>query len=262
VAQETGPTYPIESVDRALTLLLAFETTDSMSITEAGKLLGVSRSTAYRLLSLLAYRGFVRQDERTKAFTGGPALLRVGLAAVNRSDLRTSLRPLLELVVARTDETAHLVVLQQRDAFFLDCVEGSKMIRATPRVGTSLPAHVTAAGKVLLAGLPEARLEDILSSSLPAVTRRSTVSSDSLIRELAQVRKQGWALNDGESEVGLRAVAVPIDAALTGDGIESAITVAGPSERFDDKQVEEFVDVLFACRRQFAEDLGFPAEVA
>jgi DNA-binding IclR family transcriptional regulator len=142
-----APAYPIESVDRALTVILAFERTESLTISEIDRLLGVSRSTAYRLLTLLEHRGFVQQDKRSKAFHSGPALLRVGLAAARRSDIRAVLRPLLELVVAEVDETAHIVVLQNTDAFFMDCVEGSKVVRATPRVGTVLPAHLTSSGR-------------------------------------------------------------------------------------------------------------------
>jgi len=156
---DSGPAYPIESVDRALSLILAFEDSESITVTEASKFLGVSRSTAFRLLNVLEFREFVRQDPRTKIFHTGPALLRVGLSAVQRSDIRTTIRPLLEEIVKQVDETGHLVVLQAGDAFYIDCVEGSKTLRATPRIGTVLPAHVSAAGKVLLANLSEARLD-------------------------------------------------------------------------------------------------------
>src|SRR4051812_44584889 len=101
-----GPAYPIESVDRALAVILAFEEDETLTITEIGRRLGVSRSTAYRLLNVLEYRGFVRQDLRTKAFHGGPSLLRVGLAAAKRLDIRARYRPLLEEVVARVGETS------------------------------------------------------------------------------------------------------------------------------------------------------------
>jgi IclR family acetate operon transcriptional repressor len=239
-----GPAYPIESVDRALSLILAFEEADAITVTEAGKFLGVSRSTAYRLLTVLEHREFVRQDKRTKEFHGGPALLRVGLAAVQRSDIRMTLRPLLEEVVHAVDETAHLVVLQGEDAFYIDCVEGSKMVRATPRSGTSLPAHVSAAGKVLLAQLPPARLDEMLTGDLAAVTKRSKTSLASIKRELDTVRAQGFALNDEESELGLRAVAAPIDATVTGTGVDAAITVAGPSQRLTDDRLQEIADEM------------------
>lgn len=243
---ESGPAYPIESVDRALSLILAFEDSESISVTEASKFLDVSRSTAFRLLNVLEYREFVRQDPRTKIFHSGPALLRVGLSAVRRSEIRTALRSTLEEVVAAVDETAHLVVLQRSDAFYLDCVEGSKILRATPRVGTVLPAHVSAAGKVLLANLPEQRLDDLLTGELEAVTKRSKTSATAIRRELTKVRKRGWALNDGESEDGLRAVAVLISAEDNGAGVDAAITVAGPTRRLTDNRVEAIARTMLA----------------
>jgi DNA-binding IclR family transcriptional regulator len=244
VSDTDGPAYPIESVDRALTVILAFEAADTLTISEIGRRLGVSRSTAYRLLSVLEHRGFVRQDPRTKAFSAGPALLRVGLAAAGRSDIRAALHPLLERIVARVGETSHLVVLDRGDAFYIDCVESAQMIRATSRVGTTLPAHVAAAGKVLLANLPAAQLDDLLSQPLTGMTRRSKTSVASIRRELKQVGSRGWALNDGESEVGLRAVSVLVPAERTGVGIDAAITVAGPADRMDEKRIAEIADVL------------------
>ncbi|WCB91791.1 HTH-type transcriptional regulator XynR [Baekduia alba] len=239
-----GPAYPIDSVDRALSLILAFEDRESITITEAGKFLGVSRSTAFRLLNVLEHREFVRQDPRTKVFHSGPALLRVGLSAVQRSDIRTALRSTLEEIVREVGETAHLVVLQRNDAFYIDCVEGSSMVRATPRVGTVLPAHVSAAGKVLLANLPPARLDDLLANELVGVTKRSKTSAAGVRRELAKVRKRGWALNDGESEEGLRAVAVLISAEDNGTGVDAAITLAGPAQRLTDERIETVAETM------------------
>jgi len=243
-AQDKAP-YPIESVDRALSLLLAFEETDTLGIAEASRRLGVSRSTAYRLLSMLEFKGFLRQDPRTKAYSGGPALLRVGLAAVRGMDLREHLRPLLISIAKEVDETSHLVILQRADAFFLDCVEGSRTIRAAARTGTSLPAHCTAGGKVLLAHLPDDRLEAVMAGTkLAALTKRSLTSAKKLERELRQIRAQGYARNDGESETGLRAVAVRVDQARDNAGIDAAITVSGPADRLDDDRLAEVVDVL------------------
>lgn len=236
------PGYPIESVDRALALLLAFEEIDMISVSEASDHLGVSRSTAYRVLSMLQYRGFVRQDARAKAYVAGPSLLRVGLAAVKQLDVRAVVRPLLEKIVERVEETAHLVILQRADAFFLDCVEGPKAIRAAPRTGTSLPAHCTASGKILLAELPRHRLDALLSETrLPALTQHSLTSVAKLRKELAEVREQGYAMNDEESEVGLRAIAMRISHPNVRLSVEAAVTIAGPLTRMADRPVEEFL---------------------
>jgi IclR family acetate operon transcriptional repressor len=239
-----GARYPIESVDRALSVILAFEESESLTIAEIARRLGVSRSTAYRLLSVLEHRGFVRQDPRTKRFHGGMALLRVGLAAARRSDIRATLRPTLEAIVTEVNETGHIVVLDGADAFFLDCVESSKTIRAASRVGTSLPAHVTASGKVLLAHLPAAERDRLIGRKLVAATPQSQTSVAALRRELETIRTRGWATNDGESEPGLRAVAVFVDNIATQTGIDAAITVAGPADRIHHADLERIAQLL------------------
>ena len=233
------PGYPIESVDRALSLLLIFETTDMISVSEAGQVLGVSRSTAYRLLNMLQYRGFVRQDARTKAYMAGPALLRVGLAAVQQLDVRAAVRTLLERVVEKVDETAHCVCLQRADTFFLDCHEGTKMVRAAPRVGTSLPAHCTSGGKVLLAALPRYRLDAIFPDGrLRTLTKHSIASMPKLLKELDQIREQGYAIDDEESELGQRAVSVRVDHPHVRLSVDAAITISGPKDRMTDELIQ------------------------
>jgi IclR family acetate operon transcriptional repressor len=246
-----GPAYPIESVDRALSVILAFEQSEMLTIAEIGRMLDVSRSTAYRLLSVLHHRGFVRQDPRTRAFHAGTALLRVGLSAAGRSDVRATLRPLLEDIVARTGETAHLVLLDDVEASFVDCVESPRMVRATSRVGTTLPAQATAGGKVLLAGLPPAELDDYLATSLVGVTPRTKTSAAVVRAELINVAERGWALNDGESEAGLRAVAVLVSPTQTHAVVQAAVTVAGPSQRMDEGRIEQIASLLVETVARF-----------
>jgi IclR family transcriptional regulator, acetate operon repressor len=246
MAQEgSKPGYPIESVDRALSLLLALEQTDRLSVAEASRLLEVSRSTAHRLLNMLQYRGFVRQDPRTRSYTGGPALIRIGLAAVNQLDVRAVARPILERIVADVDETAHVEVLQGADTMFLDCIESTKVIRAGARTGTTLPAHLTAGGKALLATLDHAELRSLLGrKALRGLTPSSITSFDELERELEEVRKRGYAINDRESEADLRAVAALIPSPDGPLSMDAAISVSGPASRLDDKRLDEIARVL------------------
>lgn len=251
MAEKSGPTYPIEAVDRALRLLLLFGEVDHVSVSEAGRYLGVSRSTAYRMLDVLKHRDFVRQDPRTKVYYGGSALLQAGLAASRRSDLRADLRPLLEQIVAEVDETAHIVVLQGTEAFFLDCQESSRVVRAVSRAGSALPAHCTSGGKVLLAQLSPEQLDKLLTSELPKLTRRSKGSPRGVERELAKIRKQGYAVNDEESELGLRAVAVLVPGTPSRGGIEAAISVAGPAQRLDPDRLEAIAATVKKCVAEF-----------
>src|SRR3954451_6402279 len=104
------PNYPVESVDRALALLLLLGERKSMSVSEASRAVGVAPSTAHRLLAALQYRGFVAQDPSTRAAGRGPVLLELGLSVVRGLDIRAQARPVMERLVREVGETAHLAI--------------------------------------------------------------------------------------------------------------------------------------------------------
>lgn len=245
-ANGKAPKYAIESVDKAVRLLLLLRERPSLGVQQAGEALGVAPSTAHRLFATLQHHGFVEQDPATRAYRSGPALTELGLAALQQLDIRRVARPELERLAAELGETVHLVVLRGASVLFIDCVEPSRVLRAGARVGERLPAHVAASGKTLLALLPEDAVLDLYPTErLQGVTDRSQTSRHALLRELARVRSQGYALNEGESEEEICAIAAAI---VAHDGTaHGAITVAVPATRFDESAVERIVPALRAA---------------
>lgn len=124
----------LSSVDNALRLVHVLAQREEVGVAEAGRLLGVARSTAHRLLTSLVVHGFAEQDPESRAYRAGGALLEFGLATVRRYDVRAHARPYLEQLSERTGETTHLLVLAGADTLFLDSVEGSQSVRTTGRV--------------------------------------------------------------------------------------------------------------------------------
>jgi IclR family acetate operon transcriptional repressor len=221
------PAYLVESVDRAMRVLQLLQEGPTLTLTQVAQALDVAPSTAHRLLSTMAHREVVRQDADTRTWTAGPALARVGLAAVARMDVRRVARPELERLARELDETVHLARLDGDHVLFLDTVESTRAVRVTDRTGVRLPAHCAASGKVLLAQLDRQALRDLLPDTLPRVTPRTRTSRRALERELATVRRTGYAVNVAESERGLTAVA----AAIPGlSGTRVSVTVSIPSE--------------------------------
>lgn len=233
-----APRYPIESVDNALRLLLLLRSQETLSVSQAARLLGVAPSTAHRLLAMLQHHGFVQQDPTTRSYMAGLALVEVGLAALREANIRQEAGPAVEQLVEEVGETAHLVVLRGASILYVDCVEGRSALRAGSRVGALLPAHATAAGKALLAELPTERLQELLpEAELPALTERTITDRSRLLEELATVRARGYAFNDAESEPKLRAVAAVI---RDRDGrARASITVAAPDYRLPKSAVPE-----------------------
>jgi DNA-binding IclR family transcriptional regulator len=231
-AARRPPAYPIASVDRALRLLLLVGRRSGIRLSEASEALGVAPSTAHRLLAMLAFHDFVRQDGDRHGYVAGPALAEIGRARVEAADLRRLARPVVEDLAARTAETVHLAVLDGRMVRYLDAVESTRALRVAARTGRSLPAHCTAAGKALLAALAPRQVSARLAGvDLEAMTDRSITAHGVLARQLATARRLGRAVNLEESEDGVASVAAT--ARDRAGRPVAAISVAGPVARMD-----------------------------
>lgn len=231
-----APKYPIESVDNALRLIALLGERQSIGVSDAAEHLGVAPSTAHRLLAMLQHHRFAHQDPQHKTYYAGPALVEAGLSVIRDLDVRSQARPSIEQLVEEVGETAHLCVLRDSEVFFLDCVESHHALREGSRVGDVLPAHCTAAGRALLSYFSDERVCKVFpGEELKPLTPRSITSRTALLADLQTVRRRGYAVNVGESEPGLRAVA----AAIVDDAgrLRGAITVAGPDGRMTAKDV-------------------------
>lgn len=220
-------------MDNALRLIELVGERQVVRVAEAAETLDVARSTAHRLLTALRDRGFVLQDRPNGAYRTGPVLNEIGLAAIGRIDLRRVARPILEDLRATTQETVSLLLIEGRDVRFIDCVEGPRSVRVGSRTGIVLPANCTAGGKAILATLSPADLaRRYAGHDLTARTPSSVADWESLDAELAEIRRDGYAINIEEGEHGVSAVATALRD-LTGAPL-AAIAVVAPASRATD----------------------------
>ncbi|TFV66958.1 UNVERIFIED_ORG: IclR family transcriptional regulator [Bacillus sp. AZ43] len=240
------PPYAIASVDSALLLATVLQQEGPLRVTDAAARLGVSASTAHRLLGMLVYRDFAEQlaDRR---YGPGP-LLRGGVvprATVGR--LREVALPHLRELVDRLGETANLMVLAGADVRFVATVECGHVLRVGDRTGRTLPARDTSGGKALLAGLPPETLAEILGDlGEPAAAQ--------LLRELRTIRRRGFAVNEEQTEAGLTAVGAAVPSG--GEGPPAAVSVALPSVRFSRDALPQWGAALTAVAAAIADDLA------
>jgi DNA-binding IclR family transcriptional regulator len=207
------PQYPIESVDNALRVLLLLGERPSLRLTEVSQYLGVASSTAHRLLAMLQYRGFVRQDAATRGYVPGPTLDGLAFGVLRRLDARTLARPVLEKLNEELQETIHLGRLEGSNVHFIDSIESSRALRVGGRLGRSMPAHCTSSGKVLLAALSDEQLLSLYpDEELPQLTSHSIGTRTRLLEHMASIRAQGYATSQEESEEGVSSVAVALPA--------------------------------------------------
>lgn len=242
------PAYAIDSVDHALLLATLLQQEGPLGVTEAAERLGVSRSTAHRLLAMLVYRDFAEQrpDRRYRA---GSVLRPAGPVDVPVALLRRVAAPRLRALVDRVGETANLVVRAGTEVRFLLSVQCDQVLRVGDRTGRVLPAHLTSGGKALLAALPAAELTELYRAA-----EDSGVSPARLRRELNLVRRRGFAVNDQLTETGLTAVGVIVP--VSGGVPVAGLSVAMPSARFDRDLLPTWVGALSATATAIAQDLA------
>jgi DNA-binding IclR family transcriptional regulator len=215
----------VQTVDRALRILETFQSEgEELGVSELAARIGVHRSTASRVVATLAARGFLERAPGSEAFRLGPQLGRLGMLAVGGRDLIDLARRPMEKLSARTLETVTLAIRDGEEAATVAQVDAHYVVGVKNWIGRRTPLHCTSDGKVLLAFA-----DGVANGSLPKVTARTITSKKELRRQLAQIRREGWAFAIGEYEDGLHGVAVPVfDASRR---CLAALSVSGPSYR-------------------------------
>lgn len=248
------PAYRIESVDKALRLLHMFEERPHWTVSEASDALGVAPSTAHRLLAMLQWHGFVHQNPGSKVYVPGRTLLSMGLSALRHLTMRDVARPEMAELSSQLHETVHLIVLQGRRTLIIDAVEGDQVVRVGARIGGSAPPNCVAAGKVLLAAFSDRQVATLIGPDpLIRMTERSIGTLAELMVALAAARRDGYATNVDEHELGATgiAVAIGVPAGVT----PAALTVNGPSHRLQAARIPEVVAVARQAAAQISAKL-------
>ncbi|WP_425417621.1 IclR family transcriptional regulator [Oricola indica] len=224
------PAYAIESVDSAFTILRMLCDEKEIRLSDVAKRLGVAQSTAHRLLSMLVHHGFARQDEKRGGYKIGPTFVEMGFAAIRDLDIREHARPILEELRDSLNETIHLGVPYGREILYVEGVESLQQLRSGTRAGSFVPAHCVSLGKAVLATLSPEELRHLYPEhELPAVTNRTVTTFAELERQLARIRRAGYAKSRAESTEGVGSIAVAIvDHHGVGRG---AVSVSAPLTR-------------------------------
>ncbi len=232
---------PRTVADNVLQVLVLLSQRGKLRVVDVADELGVARSTAHRLLSSLLRRQFVVQDAQ-HVYHAGPVFTKLGIGSTSRSELVTTLRPLLEEARERTGETVHLAVLEGNGVRFLDCAESLRQLRVGSKTGALLAAHTNSAGRLLLAELAPSDLSALYLRGVPGATGTVREARAALHRQLVGVRRRGYATNIDESEPGITAVSVPLRD-HTGRAV-AALAVVGPSVRSSREIVADRARIL------------------
>lgn len=225
---QAKPSSLATSLIKALRVLCALEDSpDGRGVTDMARALGLPKSAVHRLLVTFQKLGFVQQQPDSR-YILGPTLARLGLRAADMFTPRRVARPYLESLAQAMSETVFLGVLAQDQVLVVDKVEHGQVLRVSPALGTVLPLHRTALGKLLLAFCPAPQRQQYLQTLERAVPPRA-LGASALQRELAAIVHQGFAVSLEEWAPDICCLAAPIRN-RHGDVI-AALAIALPQSR-------------------------------
>jgi DNA-binding IclR family transcriptional regulator len=257
-----GDTQVLASVSNAARLLKEFGKGDrEIGVSELSRRLGIGKSTTHRLLHTLTVERLLEQDAETGMYRLSLTMHELGASVQSAHDLHSAASPVIDQLRNMTKETVQVAVLDGRHVVYVERRESPQTIRLFGRVGHRNDAHSTSTGKVLLAYLPPHELDEImLGWRLPRKTPYTIADHESLRRQLAQVRVQGWAENVNESEIGVASVAAPIRD--TRGNVVAALSVAGPVQRLDGANLRRFTRHAVEAAAAISRRLGWQEPVA
>ncbi|TCP56809.1 IclR family transcriptional regulator [Tamaricihabitans halophyticus] len=216
----------VQSVDRGVDLLeLLADSGGQATLSELATTTGLPLPTIHRLMRTLLARGYVRQLP-SRRYALGPRLIRLGECAGQQFGADS--RPLLTELASELGESANLAMIDFDMAVYVAQASSGHSVRMFTEVGRRVRMHCTGVGKVILAQLDDDAVRDIARrAGLPAATDRSITRVDDLISELQKIREQGFAVDDGEQEIGVRCYAVAVPDAP----VHTALSLSGPDSR-------------------------------
>lgn len=231
-----GDRQILSSVTNAARVLKEFSSRDrELGVSELARRLELGKSTVHRVLVTLTAEHLLEHDPATGKYRLGLAMYDLGSAVATRLDLHEAVNPPLEKLRNMTGETVQVAVLDGREVVYVERLDSPQTLRLFLEIGRRNAAHSTSTGKCLLAFRTDTELERLLRGwNLESKTPRTITSTSRLRKELTQIRKQGYATNVEESELGVMSVAAPIRN-ISGR-VAAAMSAAGPTLRMEPDQ--------------------------
>lgn len=250
------PKTRLSSVTTAIRLLKAFSESDlEIGISALSKKLGVSKSTVHRVATTLVAEGLLEQNPETDRYRLGLALFSLGTLVRRRMDIPNEAKPFLMKLREIAKENIHLAVLQGFEVVYVYDLESTQAVRLKPHLGNSKPLFCSAEGLSILAWQPEDFIDRALSGPLQRRTDNTLTDPVKIRERLVRIRKEGFAIENEESEIGMCCIAAPIRDAE--GSVVAAVGVAGPSQRLSTHAIANFAPHVKEAAESISMRLGY-----
>jgi len=252
----------VNSVVKAIRILDRLRSGGPLTFSDVQKALDLPKSTVHKILATLEQEDLVRRDPDTARYSLGVKLIELGSGARAQLEYRKIALPLMQDLSEAIDCTVHLSVRSHRDVMPVEAYESGS--RTWPHylfhggVGIPAPLHATAAGKAILAYLPDAALDAALgSAALARYTRHTIVDRAKLRAELARIRKRGYAVSEGEHVELVWGIAAPI---RDHDGtVVASLSALGMAARLTPERIPEIASQVIATAAEVSRLIGYAA---
>lgn len=248
---------PIQVADRLFQALELLGENGSMGLMEVSAALGLNKSTVHRVLNSLIYMGYARQNAESGKYELTFKVVDLAYKVMERVDILRILRPHLRRLVDLTGETVHCVEQDGVDAVYIDKVTShSNSVQMVFHIGSRIPLYCSGVGKAIMADLAEGDMRELWQQS--DVERRTpyTITDfDEMLRCLEEIRSSGYALDNEESESGVRCIAVSLPR-FHGCS-RYAFSISAPVNRMDNDRLKELAGVILETKENILKELSY-----
>ena len=252
----------IATVERAIDVLLLFARSPgpNLGVTEIASTLGISKAAVHRILTSLRHKGLLDVNDDVRRYSLGPAALEIGLAYLDRIEIRGVVAPELQLLCDATGETATLSLRSGSTRAYVSQVTPPTEVIMTVPLGRAFPLHTGSSSKAFLAFLSPTEIDRYLTGPLERLTDRTVVDPAELRAELNKIRSDGFASSLGERQEGAASVAAPVFDHT--QALVAVVSVCGPIERFRPNMATAS-EALVAATNRLSSRLGhLPSRIA
>ena len=246
----------VQSIDRVLDIIevLSVEQ-EGLGVTEIAKRVDLHKSTAHRLITTLARRGYLNKTENGN-YKIGLKLIEAVSCYINSLELQTEARPYIARITAELGLTSHLGVLDGDQVVYIEKMDVFSGIKMYSQIGLRMHAYCSSLGKCLLSNFSKDELEKVMKDcSFIKFTPNTIDSMEGLHREMNKVRAQGWAMDNQEFEIGHRCIGAPIYD-YRGDIIAS-ISASGPTNLLTDQRIEPTAEFVKKVALEISRNMGY-----
>ncbi len=226
-----------------------------LSVSEIARMLGMPKSTAHRIIDSLRAVGFLEQDATRERYRLGLRLFEYGSTVLGSMDLHRVASPFVEALTKRSGENVHLCVFNGTHMLLVRHAAQASSVHNTLVMMEESPCYSTGVGKAALAFQPEAAVRKVIQAGLTALTPHTITDGDMLRRQLAEIRAQGYAIDDREHEPNIRCVAAPIRNAS--GRVFAAVSVSGPARRFGENRLPPLASLVVEHAASISAQLGY-----